>query len=183
MSNFKETFKKDYFRNTGGGKYVFYKYLLLPPKIKFLYWFRKTQFAKLKICKVLYRIILYRFQLVTGNEISWRTKVGPGLYLGHNGARYVNSEAIIGKNVNLNQNVTIGQENRGKRKGSPTISDNVWIGAGSVIVGKIIIGENVLISPNSFVNFDVPDNSIVIGSKCSILPRDNATEDYICQKV
>jgi serine O-acetyltransferase len=37
--------------------------------------------------------------------------------------------------------------------GCPTINDNVWIGTNSVIVGKITIGTDVLIAPNSFVNF------------------------------
>ena len=45
------------------------------------------------------------------------------------------------------------------------------------------IGNNVLIAPNSYVNFDVPDNSIVIGNPGKIIHKDNATEDYINRKV
>ncbi len=52
-----------------------------------------------------------------------------------------------------------------------------------MIVGKIKIGNNVLIAANSYVNFDVPDNSIVIGNPGKIIHRENATEGYICQKV
>lgn len=54
--------------------------------------------------------------------------------------------------------------NYGEKEGSPTMGDNVYIGLNSVAVGKIIIGNNVLIAPNMYVNFEVPDNSIVIGS-------------------
>lgn len=83
------------------------------------------------------------------------------------------------KNCNIAQNVTIGMENRGKRKGCPTIGDKVRIGAGAVVVGKITIGDDVLIAPNSFVNCDVPSHSIVLGNPCKIVYRENATEGYI----
>ena len=51
-----------------------------------------------------------------------------------------------------------------------------------MIVGKISIGNNVLVAANSYVNFDVPDNSIVLGNPAKIIHKDNATEGYICQK-
>ena len=55
----------------------------------------------------------------------------------------------------------------------------MWIGAGAVVVGKIMIGDDVLIAPNSFVNCDVPSHSIVLGNPCKIVYRENATEGYI----
>ena len=75
--------------------------------------------------------------------------------------------------------VTIGRENRGKREGCPKIGDLVYIGINSTIVGNITIGNNVLISPNTFVNVDVPDNSIVIGNPCKIIPKKDATKNYV----
>ena len=63
--------------------------------------------------------------------------------------------------------------------GRPTIDDYVWIGTGSVLVGNIKIGKNVLIAANSFVNFDVPDNSIVIGNPGKIISKENPTRYYI----
>lgn len=77
------------------------------------------------------------------------------------------------------QNVTIGMENRGHRKGCPIIGNKVWIGANSVIVGKIVIGDDVLIAPNSFVNCDIPSHSVVYGNSCTIKHREKATEGYI----
>ena len=79
--------------------------------------------------------------------------------------------------------VTIGQENRGKRKGCPVIGDNCWIGTNAVIVGKITIGNDVLIAPLSFVNFDVPSHSIVIGNPAKIIHKENATHEYINRTV
>lgn len=105
--------------------------------------------------------------------------IGEGLYLGHAFNITVNKNAIIGKNCNINKGVTIGQENRGKRKGAPTIGNEVWIGVNAVVVGNINIGDNVLIAPNSYVNCDIPSNSIVIGNPCRIKENLTATKDYI----
>lgn len=67
----------------------------------------------------------------------------------------------------------------GGRKGSPTIGSKVWIGVNATIVGNVRIGDNVLIAPNSFVNKDVPDNSIVFGNPAIIRPCAEATTGYI----
>lgn len=106
-------------------------------------------------------------------------EIGPGLYIGHPYGITVNPNAKIGKNCNIHKGVTIGQENRGKRKGAPTIGDCVWIGVNSTIVGKITIGDDVLIAPNTYVNCDVPSHSIVFGNPCVIKSNAHATEGYI----
>ena len=79
--------------------------------------------------------------------------------------------------------MTIGQENRGGRKGTPIIGNEVWIGVNATIVGAIHIGNDVLIAPNTYVNCDIPDHSIVFGNPCIIKPRQCATEGYINNKV
>lgn len=110
-------------------------------------------------------------------EIPMDIEVGKGLYMGHFSGITINKNAKIGNNVNIHKGVTIGQENRGLRKGTPVIGDRVWIGINSTIVGNITIGNNVLIAPNSFINFDVPSDSIVIGNK--IKQCSEATNGYI----
>ena len=114
----------------------------------------------------------YGFQIPSSN-------IGEGLFIGHFGTVVINSKAKIGKNCNIAHGVTIGQVNRGKLAGYPTIGNIVWIGTGSVIVGNISIGSNVLIAPNSFINIDVPDNSVVIGNPCKIISKENPCEGYI----
>lgn len=101
------------------------------------------------------------------------------MYLGHPYNITINKHAVIGNNCNIHKGVAIGQENRGKRKGAPVIGNRVWIGINDAIVGKIIIGDDVLIAPNSYVNCDVPSHSVVYGNPCIIIHRDNATESYI----
>lgn len=48
-----------------------------------------------------------------------------------------------------------------------------------MIAGKINIGNNNLIAHNSFVNMDIPDNSLVIGNPAKIIKKENPTEGYI----
>ena len=107
------------------------------------------------------------------------SRVVPFLYLGHPYNITVAGDCIIGKNANLHKGCTIGRENRGKRKGVPTIGDNVWVGINAVIVGNIRIGNDVVIAPNAFVNFDVPDHSVVIGNPGTIHKKENATYGYV----
>ena len=118
-----------------------------------------------------------------GVEIHIQTKIDGGLYIGHPYAITINPDTEIGKNCHIHRGVLLGQENRGKRKGAPKIGNNVWIGINSTIVGAVRIGNDVLIAPNSYVNFDVPDHSVVIGNPATIIPRINATEAYIENKI
>ena len=136
-----------------------------------LYQYRKHPF--------LTRWLLRRYSLKTGIQIGWHSKIGEGLVLVHCGDIAVNNEAVIGRNCTMYQGVTVGMEFRGKRKGNPTIGDNVWIGSNACVVGNITVGDDVLIAPLSFVNFDVPSHSIVVGNPAKIVHREHATEAYI----
>lgn len=106
-------------------------------------------------------------------------KIGPGFYIGHFGTIIVSVNAIIGNNCNISPGVTIGATRRGENKGSPKIGNYVWIGTNAIIVGGINIGNDVLIAPGAFVNFDVHAHSILVGNPARITPRENATAGYI----
>lgn len=90
---------------------------------------------------------------------------------------------MIGSNCNLHKGVTIGAENRGKRKGCPTIGNCVWIGVNATVVGNVTIGDDVLIAPGAYVNCDVPSHSIVLGNPCKVISRDYTTDGYINNRV
>ncbi|EOU2001713.1 serine O-acetyltransferase [Clostridium perfringens] len=158
------------------------KQIIFNPGFRFIYIFRRFNYHREhnnKLRMIFFKILWKRYRTLYGYEISLNAKIGYGFYINHLGPIVVNPKCIIGKNINIHNGVTLGQENRGKRKGAPFIGDYVWIGANSVIVGNIKIGNNVLIAPNSYVNFDVPENSIVIGNPAKIIKKENATIDYI----
>lgn len=150
---------------------------------RFFYLLRKLQFGKNKLLKAYYKFAFHRFKEKRGLEIPSTVKIGKGLYLGHAYNITINGAAVIGSNCNIHKGVTIGQENRGERKGVPTIGDRVWIGINAVIVGSVTIGDDVLIAPNAYVNRSVPAHSVVFGNPCVIKHKDNATENYVNRTV
>lgn len=146
------------------------------PQLRFLFVFRLASLYKNNI---LLKMLCRHYAIKYGYQINPGTRIGKGLYLGRWGSIVVNPLAVLGENCNLAQGVTIGQTNRGNRQGVPVIGSKVWIGTNAVVVGSIRIGNDVLIAPNSYVNCDVPNHSIVLGNPARIIPRQNATEGYI----
>lgn len=141
--------------------------------------FRLCQANENRIWRYWYRFWFKRVCRKTGIGMYCDVKVGKGLVIGHYGRIVVNKGAVLGNDVMLTHNVTIGRDVRGKRKGSPVIGNRVVIRTNSTVTGNIRIGDDVLIAPNTFVNFDVPDHSIVIGNPAVIHHRDNATEGHL----
>lgn len=140
---------------------------------------RKAQASSFYPTKLFWLVMLRFFRRLRMVELPASLHAGGGLLFGHSYCITINPEAKIGSHVNIHKGVTIGIENRGKRKGVPTIGNRVWIGVNATIVGGVKIGNDVLIAPNSFVNCDVPDHSVVMGNPCIIKHRDNATEGYL----
>lgn len=150
------------------------------PGFAYTYIFRKaSKYSRRSILGIFYRFLLRSYSYKYGIQIPAGTKIGGGFYIGHFGNIVVSIKATVGQNCNVAQGVTIGATNRGKSAGAPVIGNNVWIGANAVLVGKINVGSNVLIAPLTFVNFDVPSNSVVVGSPPRIIPNDSATKGYI----
>lgn len=163
------------------------------PEFRFLNSFRRTQYYYLammnspigfkrlvsKIAFHFYNIGLNHKTIKYQFQIPYETKIGKGLYLAHFGRVIIHPKSVIGHNVNISTGVVIGTQFRGPRKGAPNIGNYVWIGANAVIVGNIRIGNNVLIAPGAYVNFDVADNSIVIGNPGLIRRSPGATLGYI----
>jgi serine O-acetyltransferase len=179
---FKQIIEADLYRYDGNtsAKAIF-KNLLLSPGFRFTFLLRKASYYKnrgLGVKHLIYRLLLAKYQYKYGFQISSATQIGRGLYLGHFGTVVVSSKAVIGENVNLSPGVTIGVTRRGKNEGAPVIGNKVWVGANAIIVGKIKIGDNVMIAPGAYVNFDVPDNAVVMGNPGKIVSY-KGTEGYI----
>lgn len=152
----------------------------IPPYQKYFRYIQVTSFLPLKLW---YKFLFNYYKRKYMVELSEKTEIGEGLYFGHPYCITINPNSILGKNVNIHKGVTIGQENRGKRKGYPKIGNNVWVGVNSTIVGAIKIGDDVLIAPNTFVNRDIPDHSVVFGNPCIVKHKDEATKYYLSRVI
>lgn len=94
-----------------------------------------------------------------------RTKeIGEGMCLIHAFSTEIGAKSI-GNNCVIYQQVTIG----GDKHGIPVIGDNVTIYSAAVIVGKVTIGNNVVVGANSTVITDVPSNSTVLPGSSKIM--------------
>ena len=140
--------------------------------------FRKYQSNYNTIWKFFYSLRLKHFQYKYGMEFA-NPSIGRGFVIGHWGRIVINGNSKIGDQFMVTHGVTIGRDIRGKRKGIPIIGDRVAVRANSTIVGNVVIGDDVLIAPNTFVNFNVPNNSIVIGNPAKIISREKASEGHV----
>ena len=77
---------------------------------------------------------------------------------------FISDAAVIGRNVVMFQQVTIGSNTiKGSKKyGSPTLEDDVYIGAGAKIIGKITVGHHSRIGANAVVVKDTLPNSVTV---------------------
>lgn len=153
---------------------------LLIPGFSYAYFYRKVQkHKKNRFIYFFFKFLKRRFRIKYGYEISLDAQIGEGIYISSHSGHVIVGPIKIGKYCNINHAVTIGRTYKNGVIGRPIVGDFVWIGPGSVIVGEIEIGNNVIIAPNSFVNFNVPSNSLVIGNPGKVFPKVNPTKHYI----
>lgn len=118
------------------------------------------------ICHKISRFFELLNFMVCANGISAYADIGRGTKFFHCGLGCViHPRAIISKGCKIFQNVTIGSKwSDGECEGAaPIIGDNVFIGAGSVILGDIRIGDGVIIGCNAVVINDIPSGEVVGG--------------------
>lgn len=115
---------------------------------------------------------LYRLytEFILGCDIPASTSIGENFQLFHSARGSVISPGtIIGKNVSLRQNTTIGSKGFDGSQKSPIIQDNVIIGPNVCIIGDIIIGKGAIIGAGAVVVKDVPADCVVVGNPARIL--------------
>ena len=124
----------------------------------------------------LHKIYKKLFEISTkkkGIEFSVDNEIGYGFYVGHPYGITINAKAIIGNNVNFHKGVTIGQENRGKRKGTPCIGNNVWIGANATVLKGSMIQDNSIVGTSAVIAKIFSEKNIVIaGNSGKVVKRD-----------
>lgn len=132
--------------------------------VKFLKFRQKIYKMKLKKTDKFFN---YLTRLLFSCEIPSSVVTGENIIFAHFGLGVtIHGRTIIGKNVKIYQNVTIGSRNG---KGPPKIGNNVLIGTGASILGNIVIGNNVEIGANAVVINDIPDNSVAVGVPAKIV--------------
>jgi len=123
----------------------------------------------------IYRVMKLTSQILTGIDIPCEVKIGRRFRIDHFGGIIVSGDAVIGDDVVMRHGVTLGMKKVGE-PGSPVIGNRVEIGAGAKILGKIRIGNDVIIGANAVVVKDVPDWHIAVGIPARNMPRKDRPE-------
>lgn len=110
------------------------------------------------------RLLAYATTSVTGVEIHPAAQIGRGLFIDHGAGVVIGETAEVGDDVTIYQGVTLGGTGFARGKRHPTVGNEVMIGAGSALLGPIVIGDRSKIGANSVVIHDVPPNSTVVGN-------------------
>ena len=104
---------------------------------------------------------------------------GNGIYANFNLTIVDDGHVYVGDKVMFGPNVTVATAShpieptlraRGLQYNKDVyIGENVWIGAGVIIVPGVRIGKNSVIGGGSVVTKDIPDNVVAVGNPCRVL--------------
>ena len=123
-----------------------------------------------KLMSGLYKIAFKLVQIVTGIELPCEVEIGRNFVIDHFGGIIISGYAKFGDNCRIRNGVCIGLA-RVSDPCAPVIGNNVDIGCGAKLLGRITVGNNVLIGANSVVTRDVPANSVAMGVPAVIKAR------------
>ena len=107
---------------------------------------------------------------VFGIDIPVSTRIGPGLAIHHGMGLVVHNGTIIGSDVTLRHNTTVGSKKNGR---APQIGDRVDIGPNSCVIGEVMIGDDSRIGAGSVVVRDVASSETVAGNPARSLQSRN----------
>ena len=126
------------------------------------------------------RFISQLARFMTGIEIHPGATIGRRFFIDHGMGIVIGETAIIGDDVLLYHQVTLGGTSLDKVKRHPTLGNGVLVGMGAKILGPITIGDHCKIGANAVVNKDIPANCTVVGIPGRIVRREGirAGEDY-----
>jgi len=126
-----------------------------------------------RVCHVLWRrspalqplarVLSQVARFLTGIEIHPGATIGRRFFIDHGMGVVIGETAVVGDDVLMYHQVTLGGRARGRFKRHPTIGDRVLIGAGAKIIGNIHVGDDAKIGANALVVKDVAPATVVVG--------------------
>ncbi len=122
--------------------------------------------------KTMARTISQWSRFVTGIEIHPGATIGRRFFIDHGMGVVIGETAIVGDDVLMYHQVTLGGTSLEKVKRHPTIGDGVLIGMGAKILGDIVIGDGARIGANAVVTRAIPVGATAVGNPARILAQD-----------
>jgi len=109
------------------------------------------------------RLTSHLSRFLTGVEIHPGAKIGKRFFIDHGMGVVIGETAEVRDDVLMYMGTVLGGTSLDKVKRHPTIDDGVVIGAGSILLGPIIIGKGAKIGAGSVVVRSVPAGATVVG--------------------
>lgn len=108
---------------------------------------------------------------ITGADIAWSARIGPGLVLWHPTGVVIGPRVVIGRDARVQQGITLGaaRSRRTGQDGDPVLGDGVYVGAGARVLGPVRVGDRARIGANAVVLIDVPDDVSAVGVPARII--------------
>lgn len=113
----------------------------------------------------MHRLVRNRY----GIELHYTATIGRRCRIGHQHGIVIHEHAVIGDDCTIRQGVTIGAASDERVLEAPVIGNNVDIGAGAMILGKVRIGDNAKIGPNAVIMMNVPANATAFAQPARIV--------------
>lgn len=143
----------------------------------FLYYLSRQVFLASKGSNTLSDRIYYLNKCLNGLDLYYEVEMPSVFFLDHP-VGSVMGRAVYGERFSFSQNCTVGN-NKGI---FPVFGKNVAMKSGAKVLGKCVVGDNVIFSANSYVkDTDIPGGSIVFGSSPDLVIK-RASEDYFVRK-
>jgi len=125
------------------------------PGLHAIWGHRVAHFLWNRRLRLLARIYANQMRRITGIEIHPGAKIGRRFFIDHGMGVVIGETAIVGDDVMLYHDVTLGARSQDRGKRHPTIGSNVTIGAGARVLGPVMIGDGVRIGANAVVTKDL----------------------------
>jgi len=109
-------------------------------------------------------------RFATGVEIHPGAELGRRVVIDHGMGIVIGETAIVGDDVVLFQQVTLGSAHSAQGRRHPIVERGAVVGAGAVVLGAVVVGESARVGAGAVVTKDVPPKSVVVG-----IPAQNVT--------
>jgi serine O-acetyltransferase len=179
MSNFMRDYNRNYGHFKGINRLLVFFYFpgiyacLIYRLLNTLY--RKDHFLYRLLYKLLFLLLYVPFKFITGVEIHPEAEIKGGLSIPHCTSIVIAKNAKIGENFTVHQCCTVGMNYKNGK--SPIIGDNVFMSCNSSIIGDILIGNNVIVLPNSSVAKSF-ENDLIVGGVPAKIIKENTYDFY-----
>lgn len=127
----------------------------------------------------LYRILWRYVRNHYGIEIPRATIIGRRLRIAHQHGIVIHPNTEIGDDCIIRHNVTIGAVTLERFEDGPKFGHRVDIGAGAVIVGKVMVGDGARIGPNCVIMTNVPANTTVFLGPPRMIQMQKGQEEIV----